>query len=247
MNAAIPPQRLLELSPKSMARLAGVSSLLVMVTGTFAQFFVSERLVVFGDASATATNILAHRSLFEWGFAVYLVEMTIQIVSIAMFYLLLKPVSRTVALLAAFVGLAGCIIKAMSRLFYIAPLFLLDGGDALTAFNADQQHALAVVLLRVNDLGAGIALAFFGVRAIFQGYLIIRSTFLPRTLGVLTLITGVVLLSFLSPSLGIRLFPVTAAIGLVASIAVIGWLLVFGVNEERWREQAGLSSASIWK
>ncbi len=247
MNATIEPRRLVELSPKSMARLAGLSSLLVILAGGFAQFFVSERLVVFGDAAATATNILAHRSLFEWGFAVYLIEMTIQIVSIALFYLLLKPVSRTVALLAAFVGLAGCIIKAMSRLFYIAPLFLLDGGQALTAFNADQQHALAVVLLKVNDLGAGIALAFFGFRAIFQGYLIVRSTFLPRILGVLVLITGAGLLSFLSPTLGQRLFPVLAAIGLVASVAQIGWLLVFGVNEERWRKQAGLSAASIWK
>jgi hypothetical protein len=247
MNATNGPQRLMELSPRSMARLAGLSYLLVMVTGIFAQSFVSDRLVVFGDATATATNILAHRSLFQWGFAVYLIEMTTQIVSIALFYLLLKPVSRTVALLAAFIGLAGCTIKAMSRLFYIAPLFLLDGGHALAAFNAEQLQALAVVLLKVNDLGAGIALAFFGFRAMLEGYLIVRSTFLPRILGVLGLITGAGLLSFLSPPLGHRLFPYLAAIGLLASVAVIGWLLVFGVNEERWRNQAGLAATSIWR
>src|ERR1700756_4199883 len=109
-------------SPRLIARVAGLLYLLTILTGIFAQGFVSERLVVSGDAAATATNILAHRSMFQASFTVYMIEMACQIATTALFYILLKPVSRSVALVAAFLSLAGCIIKTFSRLFYVVPL-----------------------------------------------------------------------------------------------------------------------------
>ena len=247
MNAAVVEGRMAEPSPQVMARMAGLFYLFTILGGVFAQSFVSDKLVAFGDASATATNILSHERLFQWGFAVYLIEMTCQITSTALIYLLLKPVSRTISLLAAFISLAGCTIKALSRLFYIAPLFVLGGGHQLAAFQPDQLQALALVLLKVNDLGAGIALAFFGFNALLKGYLILKSTFLPRFLGVLTILTGLGLLTFLSPTLGHRMFSYIVPIGLVGTVAMILWLLVFGVNEQRWRDQAAASAASIWR
>jgi hypothetical protein len=99
----------------------------------------------------------------------------------------------------------------------------------------------------VNDLGAGIALAFFGFNTLLKGWLILRSTFLPRFLGVLSILGGIGWLTFLSPTLGNRLFPYAAAVGLVGSLATIVWLLVYGVNEQRWRAQAAASAASIWR
>jgi hypothetical protein len=228
-----------EASPRFKARIAGVFYLLTMLGGIFGQGFVSDRLVISGDAAATATNILTHESLFRLGFAVFLVELACQITVTVLFYDLLKPVSRSVSLLAAFLGLAGCVIKTVSRLFYIAPVVILGGAHYLSVFSAEQLHALALLFLKVNDLGAGTALAFFGFAALLKGYLIVRSTFLPRILGVLSMLTGLGLLAYLSPTLGNRLFPYIAAIGLLAAVPQILWLLVFGVNEQRWYEQAG--------
>jgi hypothetical protein len=100
-------------------------------------------------------------------------------------------------------------------------------------------QGLALLFLRINEHGAGIGLAFFGFYAILKGYLIVRSTFLPRALGVLSIVCGLGWLTFLSRTLGYRLFVYVAPLGLVGAIAMIVWLLVFGVNEERWHERAG--------
>lgn len=228
--------------PASLARVAGALSLLTMLTGIFAQGFVSDRLVVANDAAATANNILIHKSLFQAGFTIYLVEMTCQIISVVLFYELLKPVNKSISLVSAVLGLAGSTVKTVSRLFFIAPLLILEGPQYLDVFNAQQRQALALLLLDVNDHGAGIALAFFGFAAIFKGYLIARSTFLPRILGPLAILAGLALLTFLSPTLGYRVFPYVAVLGLIASVPQIVWLLVFGVNEERWNEQAASAS-----
>jgi hypothetical protein len=238
MNATAMVGRLEETSSRLKARITGAFYLLTILTGIFAQGFVSGRLVVDGDAAATATNILTHRGLFQLGFAVYLVEMACQIAMTALFYDLLKPAGRSVSLLAAFLGLAGCVIKTFSRVFFIVPLFVLGGAHYLSVFSAEQLQALALLFLKVNDRGAAIALVFFGFYALLQGYLIIRSKFLPRILGVLSVLGGLGWLSFLYLPLGYHLFPYIAALGLLGSVLLILWLLVFGVNEQRWKEQA---------
>jgi hypothetical protein len=247
MNEAVTTGRLKEASPRSKARIAGVFFLLTILTGIFAQMFVSGSLVVDGDAAATATNILTHKPLFQLGFAVYLIEMACQITMTALFYDLLKPASRSVSLLAAVLGLIGCGIKTFGRLFYIAPLFVLGGAKYLSVFNAEQLQALALLLLIVNDHAAAIGLVFFGFSALLKGYLIVRSTFLPRILGVLSIFAGLGLLTYLYPPLGYRLFPYIAALGLLGAVPQILWLLVFGVNEQRWKEQASAAAASIWR
>ena len=231
-------ERIGETSPRFEARITGAFYLLTILTGIFAQGFVSGSLVVDGYAAATATNILMHKSLFQLGFAVYLIEMACQIAITALFYDLLKPAGRSVSLVAAFLGLTGCIIKTLSRLFFIAPLFIVGGAHYLSVFSAEQLQALALLFLRVNDHGAAIALVFFGSYALLTGYLIIRSTFLPRILGVLSVLGGLGWLTFLYQPLGYHLFPYIAALGLLGAASLILWLLVFGVNEQRWKEQA---------
>jgi hypothetical protein len=231
-------ERIAKSSPRLKARITGVFYLITILTGIFAQGFVSERLVVQGNAAATATNILTHSGLFQLGFAVYLIEMACQIAMTALFYELLKPAGRSVSLLAAFLGLAGCVIKTFSRVFFIAPLFVLGGAHYLSVFSAEQLQALALLFLKVNDRGAGVALVLFGFYALLTGYLILRSTFLPRILGVVSVIAGLGWLSFLYLPLGYRLFPFVAAFGLLGAAALIVWLLVKGVDEQRWKEQA---------
>jgi Domain of unknown function (DUF4386) len=147
MNATAIVGRLEETSPRLKARITGAFYLLTILTGIFAEGFVSGTLVVDGDAAATATNILSHRSLFQLGFAVYLIEMACQIAMTALFYDLLKPAGSSVSLVAAFLGLAGCIIKTFSRVFFIVPLFVLGGAHYLSVFSAEQ----------VQGAGAGAA------------------------------------------------------------------------------------------
>src|SRR5438874_8860025 len=120
--------RIAEASPRFLARMTGVFYLLTILAGIFAQGFVSERLLVFGDAAATANNILTHRGLYQLGFTVYLIEMACQIATATLWYVLLRPVNRSVALTAAFIELAGCAVKTGARVFYLAPLFVLGAG-----------------------------------------------------------------------------------------------------------------------
>ena len=230
-----------DMSPRVKARIAGLFYLLTMLAAAFSQGFVSEKFVILGDAATTAANIMAHEHLFRIAFAVYLIEMACLIIVTALFYDLLKPVSKSLSLLAAILGLAGCFIKTMSRLFFITPLLVLGGSHYLNVFNAEQLQAQALLFLNINDLGAGVALVFFGLSAPLKGYLIIRSTFLPRILGVLGILGGLGWLSFLYTPLAHSVFPYIMPLGLIGSVAQIVWLLVFGVNEQRWKEQAGVT------
>jgi hypothetical protein len=246
-------ERIARSSPQFEARLAGGLFLVTLVLGVFAQGFIAERLTVSGDAVATATNILAHRGLFQFGFTIYLIEMACQIATVALFYILLRPVSKSIALSAAFLELTGCVIKTFARVFFIVPLFVLGGTNSsasgavsgLSGFSTQQLQGLALLLLKVNNQGAAMALVFFGFSTVLNGYLIFRSTFLPRFLGVLGMISGLGWLTFLYPPLGSRAFLFAALIALLSSAVTIFWLLVFGVNEQQWKEQAGAAAASL--
>lgn len=245
MSTAVMTGRIKESSPHLMARITGALYLLTILTGIFSAGYASGKLVVNSAAAATAANILAHRGLFQLAFAVYLIEMACQVAITALFYDLLKPAGRSVSLVAAFLGLTGGIIKTFSRVFFIAPLFILGGAHYLSVFSVEQLQALALLFLKVKDRGAGIALVFFGFYAILTGYLIIKSTFLPRILGALSVIGGFGWLTFLYPPLGGRLFPFIAIFAILGAASLIFWFIVFGVNEQRWKEQAGAAAASM--
>jgi hypothetical protein len=232
--------------PRTIARLLGLFTLLTILGGVIAQGLISDRLIVFSDAAATANNILSHRGLFKLSLSIYLIEMIANVTTTALWYILLRPVNRTIALAAAFIDLAGCIIKTVARVFYFTPLWVLGAAStpgsivnpALHGFTPEQLQSLALVLFRANAVGAGIAMAFFGFSVPLNGYLIFRSTFLPRWLGALGMIAGVCWLTFIYPPFGSRLFMFTAPVGLLIVIVMIFWLLVFGVDEKKWREQA---------
>src|SRR5271169_5721351 len=163
--------RIAEASPRFKARMAGACQLLEALTAAFGQVIVLDRLVVSGNAAATAANILGHERLFWLGFASSLIGVAFHIAWALLMYVLLKPVNRTLSLLAAFVILVGCAIQALTSLFYIAPLLILQGGNSLSAFTAEQLQALALMFVKLNGYANAIYLVFFGFWCILIGYL----------------------------------------------------------------------------
>jgi hypothetical protein len=231
-------ERIAEASPRFKARVAGVFEALEGLTSAFGQVFVLGRLVVFSDAAATAANILGHQRLFWLGFASSLLGVAFHIAWTLLFYNLFKPVNRSLSLLAAFVGLVVCAIQALTGLFYLAPLLILQGGNSVSAFTAQQLQALALIFLKLNAYAFDMDLVFFGLWCVLTGYLIFRSTFLPRILGVLLAIDGLGWMIYLYPPLAYHLFPFIASASALAEFPLQLWLIVFGVNNQRWEEQA---------
>jgi hypothetical protein len=243
--------RPVEASPQIYARIAGLLYLIIIAGGLFAEVWVRERLVVSGDAAATARNILAHELLYRLGFAAGIVVCLCNIPLVLIFYDFFKLVNRSLALLAAFFILVATAIESVNLLNHFAPLILLGGRHYLNVFTAEQLQALAYVSLRLQSVGYNISLAFFGFYCLVTGYLIFRSTFLPRILGVLLAIAGLCYLTnsfanFLSPAFAAHLFPYILAPCFVAELSLCLWLLVIGVNVPKWQEKAsawGVSGA----
>ena len=231
-------ERIAEASPRFKARMAGVFEVLEGMTSAFGQVFVLGRLVVFSDAATTAANILGHQPLFWLGFVSSLIGVACHIAWTLLFYELFKPVNRSLSLLAAFVGLVVCGLQALTSLLYLAPLLILQGGSSVSAFTAEQLQALALIFLKLNAYAFEIDLVFFGFWCVLAGYLIFRSTFLPRILGVLLAIDGLGWATYMYPPLASYLFPFIAAASALAEIPLQLWLVVMGVNPQRWKEQA---------
>src|SRR6202167_2137758 len=227
-----------EASPGPRARLTGVVYLFYFLTAVLGEVFL-RGLVVDGDAAATANNILAHQPLFRLGLATGLIATACYIALTALFYGLFKPVNRSLSLLAAFFSLVGCAILAFASLFQIAPLVVLGGSPYLSVFKVEQLRALALMFLELNTQANNICVAFFGVYCLLIGYLIFKSFFLPRILGVLMALAGLGWLTFLSPPLANHLSPYNLVLGFLAELSLMLWLLVMGVNVQRWQEQAG--------
>ena len=226
-----------EASPHLKARLAGVFELLEGMTSAYGQVFVMGRLVVAGNAAATAASILGHPVLFWSGFALSLVAVPLHLAWASLFRDLLKPVNKSVASLAMNVVVVACAIQALTCLLYLSPLVVLQIGDR-GGFTAEQLQSLAVFFFRLNAGAFNIYLVFFGLWCTLTGYLILRSSFLPRILGALLAVDGAGWTTFLVPPWGSHLFPAIAAVSAIAEYSLIFWLLARGVNTELWRKQA---------
>lgn len=235
-------QRIAGVSPSSKARIAGGLWLTVIVTGVFALMSMSS-LIVRNDAATTANNILANESLFRLSVVADIVAGLCYVGVTVLLYGLLKPVNRSLSLLAAFFGLGGFAIGGPAFLSRLAALVLLQGDEYLSVFTTSQLQAMALMSLKLHAFGFYISLMLFGSQCIILGYLIVRSTFLPRILGVLLAIGGVgyMVSSFgivLSPSVGDLLSPFVLPAGLLGEGSLTLWLLLKGVNDSLWVEQA---------
>ncbi len=238
MGRAKMTARTIETSPQFYARLAGICYLLGAQASVFGQMIIPGRLVVSSSAATTAANILAHESLYRFGAVLAFISVPFHIVWAILFYQLFKPVNRSIPLLAAFVMLMGCAMWTLCALFSLAPLLILKGTSSLSAFAPEQLQTLALLLLRLNAQAYDIGLVFFGLWCILIGYLIVRSTFLPRTIGVLYALAGFGYLTLLWQPLAKYLYPYNLALAGPGEISLLLWLLVKGVNVPKWKQQA---------
>jgi hypothetical protein len=233
--------RAAEMSPRVKARIAGALYLISGQAFSFSEFSVRGKLVVNHDAAATAHNILTNETLYRLGFAAELVPLYLVVTFIL--YDLLKPVNRSLSQLAYVFSIVGCTLSALNCLIHFAPLVVLGGLNSSTAFTSDQLQALALMSLKLSAEGLNICMVFFGFYCILIGYLIFRSTFLPRIIGVLLVIAGICYLinsftTFLAPAFAAHLYPYILIPG-GPELVLAFWLLVMGVNVQRWTEQAG--------
>lgn len=230
-------------SPQVYARVGGVLYLVIIVAGLAGQIFIRGPLVVSGDAASTAQHIAASTTLWRIGIAGDLVMHMCDVGLMLVFYVLLRPVSRSLALLAVLFNLVQTAMLVANKTNLLLPLFLLGDAPYLKAFTPEQLQALAYISLRTHDYGFGFGLIFFGAACIILGSLIVRSGYLPKTIGILMQIAGACYLAnsfalILYPPLASRLFPWVLLPPFVAEASLALWLLVKGVDLPKWAEQA---------
>ena len=230
-----------DVSPMAYARIAGVLYLIITVAAIFAHFVVPDQLLVAGDAAATAQNILASESMFRLGaIGSELVILLSEIVLSVVLYVLLKPVNKTLSLLAAVSRLAMTTIHGLNLLNYYFVLQLLKG-NYLSVFGQEQTDALASLFLNAHSLGFTIGIAFLVPHVLILGYLIYRSGYFPKVLGILFCAAGV---GYLIDTVGLLLTTsYTTTPGIIAMTIAIAeiafplWLLVKGVNRNGWQNR----------
>jgi hypothetical protein len=237
------PTRAVEIMPQAYARVGGVLYLIIIVNALFAEGFVRNSLIVPSDAAATASNILAHESLFRSSIVADLVNYSCDVAVAVILYFLLKPISRNLAMLAAIFRVLTDGIGGLNLLNQYRVLQLLGGADYLKVFNSEQLQAMALLSIKAHSSGYAIALVFFGFGCLILGYLIYRSSFLPWILGILLGIAGLGYLinSFAliqAPTIQSMLFPWTLLPGFVAELSLALWLTIKGINVEKWREKS---------
>lgn len=221
-----------DVSPRFKARAVGVSYLVMIALGGIQA--LAGRLPASSDAAVTAANILSHQSTVYVGFACDLLVVVSYIVVTALLYELFEPVSRVISLLAAFFSLVGCATQACASLFRIAPLTILTAAQSSTGIKKEHVDTLAYLLLKLYSPAYGIALIFFASYLVVIGWLIFRSTFMPRLLGAVVAFEGIAWLPFLWPPLAKYLFRAILVLAGLGEGSLVLWLLIVGVNVERW-------------
>lgn len=235
--------RTVETSPRVLSRVGGVLYLIMIAVGIFDEAVVKGRVVVPGDATATAANLKSMEFLWRLGIVGEMVMVMAAVALALVLYVLLRPVSRDLALLATFFGLVATAVEAAYSLQLLEALFPLGSAKYLEQFTAEQLNALASLSLKSHVFGFGLALFFFGPFFLVTGYLIFRSTYFPRAIGILYQIAGVAYLAngfvlVLAPRFAGQIFAAIVGPAFLGEASFCLWLLVKGINLEKWKALA---------
>ena len=227
-------ERIAAAASRPNARTIGVVYLLYFLTVILAAL-LTKGLVVPGNAAATANNVLAHEFLYRAGHALDFIANAIYIALTALFFILFEHVNRRVSLIAAFIGLVGCAVQIFGSLFQLVPLIVQEDNLSLSAFKTEQLQATALLSVKLYAQTFNITLVLFGFYDFLIGYLIVRSTFIPRALGVLMMIAGMGWLTYVWPPLATSLSWGVQPLGFLAEFLFMLWLLHGGVRLDEAR------------
>lgn len=238
-----------EISPLIYARIGGVLYLVIIVVGVFNEIFIRSKLVVSADATATANNIMASEQLWRVGFAGSIVMLMCAIPLVLIMFVLLRPVNSNIALLAVFFNIVSITIEAVIDLFIFAALFPLSGSEYLKAFDPQQLNVLSYLTFRLHSSGYNISLIFFGMNCFFWGYLVYKSGYFPKIIGVLLIICALCYVTnsfawFLAPEFAAMLVPAILVPCLIAELSLCLWLMVKGVNVPMWETQVNMTEGN---
>jgi hypothetical protein len=221
-------------SLKRIARITGALILIITVIAPFSMLYIPSTLVVPGDAAATASNVAASEGTFRLAIASDALVFLIEIVLVVLLYVLLKPLDNTLALIAAFARLAMTVVQGVNLLTYFTTLLLASGADYLTVFEPGQLDALVFLFLNLHEQIALIWGLFFSLHLLILGYLVYKSGYIPRLVGILLLVAS---LSYLIQGFGSILLPgyeeTFATIGFLSMVelALPLWLVIKGVKD----------------
>lgn len=239
--------RTAETSPRTYARIVGGLYLVIFFLGPFAFFMGRTSVVVSGDPAATVGNLMVSESMFRLGMVAETLIILIEIVVSAILYVLLRPVSRPLSLASALARFAQSILQAVNLFTAVPALLLLGGADYLAAFEPDQLNALVLLFMDVNAFVIIMWGLLFGFHLLLLGYLVYRSGFWPKLLGILLIVgaVGYLLQSYghlLAPQFDDILETVVIVLSVPGELAFTVWLLWKGVDVEQWEERASASA-----
>ena len=226
-------------SPQKTARTAAFVFVLIFILGMSTELFIRPGLIVPGDTATTIKNVAASQSLFRLSLVSDLIRQALLILLPLILYKLLKPVNKTIASLMVIFALVCAPISLLNELNHFAVLLLSSGTGYLAAIKGDQLNALVTFFLGLRQYGTFIA-QFFSVWVLLLGYLVYKSGFLPKILGILLMLAG---LCYTLLAIQFLLFPSfdTSIFGVFTFIAealFYLWLLIKGVNVEKWEKLA---------
>ena len=221
-------------SIKKTSRMAGFHYLMYILTSIIANMFGR---FVFVDAAVTVNHIMAHESKFRIGFVISLFSVVFFLLAAWYLYNLLKPVNKNLALLFLLLNLGGFVIWIISTLNLFASLLILNGADFLNVFQTDQLQVQAMLFINLRNSGAIIAQIPYGIWLFPLGYLVFKSGFLPKILGILLIIDCFGLLIcviqyFLLPNCEVISYPLMA-ISFIAELSLTLWLLIKGAKVQQ--------------
>jgi hypothetical protein len=227
----------IDLSPNKTARSAGFMYLLYIIFSIIANNIGH---IGFGDAALIINTITTHESLFRISFVIGLFSVVLFLLAAWDLYAVLKPVNKNMALLFLLLNLGGFVIWCSSMLNLFAGVLILSGADYLKAFPADQLHALAMLFANLYKNGTIISQVPYGLWVLPLGYLIFKSGFLPKALGILLMIDFVSVFIWFSQFFLLPNYPIIAypcyVVSFLAEFGLTLWLLIKGVNVEKWKK-----------
>jgi hypothetical protein len=234
-------------SPQTTARLAGLFWLIVIAVSIVA-IVVSPTISLRGTPADTAASALAVESGYRLGFSLLLFGGVCYLGVTALLYQILKPVSGSVALFGALASLAGITVGAASGVHTLGALALLHDATNATYVAASQMQAIAQASFREDPPEFRMGMIYFGCHVASIGYLILRSNFIPKIIGAILVAGGssyfiASFTTFVAPELGARLTPFVIPIALLGEGSITLWLLIKGVDAEKWRAYSPIATS----